>query len=111
MPKAYGDGNKTSIDEIKPIYAPPQSVCTETYIVIGVFDTKDEAYNLISYIETKFFRFLVSLKKLTQDATKKVYKFVPLQSFKESWNDTKLYAKYNLTKQEISYIESKIRGM
>lgn len=110
-PKAQGDGGKTAIDEIKPIYAEPDSVCTQTYIVIATFDSEQEAQNLISYIRTKLFRFLVSLKKVTQDATKKVYSLVPLQDFSQQWSDELLYKKYGLSDDEIAYIESRIKGM
>ena len=60
---------------------------------------------------TKFFRFLVLLKKNTQHATKTVYEYVPQQDFMKSWTDEELYAKYNLTEDEISFIESMIRPM
>ena len=110
-PEAIGDGGKTAIDEIKPIYAEPDSVCTETYIVLGVFDTESEAQNLISYVRTHFFRFLVSLKKVTQHTTKKVYALVPLQDFSQQWSDELLYKKYGLSEEEIAYIESRIKGM
>ena len=110
-PEAIGDGGKTAIDEIKPIYAEPDSVCTHTYIVLGVFDTEREAQNLISYIRTKLFRFLVSLKKVTQHTSKKEYALVPLQDFSQQWSDELLYKKYGLSDDEIAYIESRIKGM
>ena len=65
----------------------------------------------MSYIKTKFFRFLVLLKKNTQDATSKVYQFVPIQDFSKPWTDEELYKKYNLTQEEIDFIESMIRPM
>lgn len=65
----------------------------------------------MSYIQTRFFRFLVSLRKISQDATSKVYSFVPLQDFSRPWTDADLYAKYNLTDEEIAFIESMIRPM
>ena len=65
----------------------------------------------MSYIQTRFFRFLVSLRKISQDATSKVYSFVPLQDFSRPWTDADLYAKYNLTEEEIAFIESMIRPM
>ncbi|UZD15406.1 hypothetical protein OLL86_07725 [Gallibacterium anatis] len=70
-----------------------------------------EAKNVKSYIETRFFRFMVMLKKNTQDATAKVYQLVPMQDFSQSWNDEKLYAKYGLTADEIAFIESMVRPM
>jgi site-specific DNA-methyltransferase (adenine-specific) len=65
----------------------------------------------MSYIKTKFFRFLVLLKKNTQDATSKVYSLVPLQDFSHPWTDEMLYKKYGLDKDEIAFIESMIRPM
>ncbi|MBD5410956.1 MAG: restriction endonuclease [Treponema sp.] len=95
----------------RPFIGEPNSVCTETYLLIGPFDTKDEAQNVLSYIHTKFFRFLVLLIKNTQDATKQVYQFVPMQDFSKPWTDEELYVKYNLTQEEIDFIESMIRPM
>ena len=95
----------------KPFYAPPNSACTETYIILARLNSKNECLNLCSYVSTRLFRFLVLLAKSTQDASSKVYKFVPMQDFSESWSDEKLYAKYGLTEDEIAFIESMIRPM
>jgi len=95
----------------KPIIAEPSSACTETYIIVGVTRNRKEAKNLVTYIATRLFRFLVLLIKNTQDVPKKVYAFVPVQDLSEPWTDEKLYKKYNLTKGEISFIESMIRPM
>lgn len=67
--------------------------------------------NIISYIRTCFFRYLVSVKKKTQDAARDVYQFVPLQDFSHPWTDEMLYKKYGLTQDEIAFIESMIRPM
>lgn len=97
-----------------PFYGEPNSVCSQTYLVIG-YDPKKhdfsklECENIISYIKTKFFRFLVSIKKKTQNGPRGVYQFVPMQDFNRSWSDAELYAKYNLSSEEIAYIESMIR--
>ena len=95
----------------KPFIAEPNSCCSETYIVLGAFDTKRESQNLVSYIKTKFFRFLVLLIKNTQDASQRVYSFVPLQDFSKPWTDAELYEKYGLTDEEIAFIESMIKPM
>lgn len=110
IPRAIGSGESTD-DIIKPILAVPQTCCTETYIVMGPLGSKGEAENVISYIKTKFFHFLVTLKKNTMMAPKSVYSFVPLQDFTEPWTDEKLYKKYGLTQEEIDFIESMIRPM
>lgn len=89
----------------------PDTCCTETYIVIGPYPNKKKALNVISYIQTKFFRFLVLLQKNTQDALRRVYSLVPIQNFNEPWTDEKLYKKYGLSKDEIAFIESMIRPM
>lgn len=107
VPKAVGSGNSTT-DKIKPIYSEPGSCCSETYIVIGPFDSKKTCDNVISYINTKFFHFLVGLKKITQDTTKSVYEFVPMQDFNQSLNDKFLYKKYELNSKEIDFIENLI---
>ena len=76
---------------------------------IGPFASEEETENVISYISTRLFRFLVLLHKPTQDATQSVYEFVPNQDFSKSWSDAQLYEKYKLTKFEIRFIESMIK--
>ena len=110
--KAYGErGAFPYLVLGKPFIGEPSTCCTETYLVIGTFDNREQAENLISYIKTRFFRFFVLYKKNTQNAARGVYSFVPMQDFNESWSDEKLYAKYGLTEEEISFIESMIRPM
>ena len=89
--------------------AGPDTLCTETYVVIGPFDSEEKMNNVNSYIQTKFFHFLLSLKKITQDATSKVYECIPMQSFDEKWDDFKLYKKYNLKENEIRFIEEMVK--
>ena len=79
--------------------------------MIGETKNKNIAENIISYIKTKFFRFLILLKKNTQNAAKNVYSFVPMQDFSKPLTDEFLYAKYNLSAEEIQFIESMIRPM
>lgn len=95
----------------KPLIAEPGSACSETYIVLGDFESLNECKNLLSYVQTRFFRFLVLLVKSTQDATSRVYSFVPTQNLNEIWTDEKLYKKYRLTNTEVEFIESLIRPM
>lgn len=95
----------------KPILAPKGTCCTETYVVIGPFKTTVEAENVCAYIKTRFFRFMVMLKKSSQHAAAAVYSFVPVQDFSKPWTDAELYKKYKLTQEEISFIESMIRPM
>ena len=109
---AYGAGEDFPHQIInKPFLGSPNTCCTETYVVIGPYANKGVTENVISYIKTRFFRFLVLLKKNTQHASSKVYSFVPLQDFSKSWSDEELYAKYGLTEEEIAFIESMIRPM
>ena len=107
VPYAIGSGDSLT-DRVKPILAPPGTCCTETYLVFGPFENKRLAENVISYINTRFFHFLLTLRKNTQHATAKAYTFVPLQNFNESWSDEKLYRKYNLTRAEIGFIEAMV---
>lgn len=92
----------------KPILAGPGTACTETYLVAGHFTSEEEARNYASYLRTRFLRFLVSLRKSTQDAARGVYGFVPDLSVTEPWDDKKLYKRYKLTPDEIAYIESQV---
>ncbi|WP_017805488.1 Eco57I restriction-modification methylase domain-containing protein [Avibacterium paragallinarum] len=110
VPKAIGSGDSRE-DLVKPILDEPNSCCSETYLVFGPFNDEQTAKNVISYIQTKFFHFMLTLKKNTQDATKKVYEFIPMQDFTQSWNDEKLYAKYGLNAEEIAFIEAMVRPM
>lgn len=90
---------------------PPGSVVTETYILLGAYDTEKEARNCFSYVVTRFFRFLIAARSSGQDLARSAYSFVPLQDFSKAWTDKKLYAKYGLTDDEIGYIEKLIRPM
>jgi site-specific DNA-methyltransferase (adenine-specific) len=109
---AYGERGKRPYRVVgKPIVVGGGTCCTETYMVIGPFDTREEAENAASYVRTKFFRLLVALHKNTQHATGKVYAFVPSQDFGEPWTDEKLYAKYGISEEESEFIDSLIRPM
>ena len=92
----------------KPIIAEPGTACTETYLVAGLFDSEAEAKNYASYLRTRFVRFLVSLRKPTQDAARGVYGFVPDLVYDQEWTDDKLYKRYCLTQDEIVFIESQV---
>lgn len=111
MPKAYRIGSQTDGGYIHPIIAEPGSVCTETFLIINSFDNEEEAENFAAYIKTRFFRFLVYLRKVTQDATARVYAFVPNLDMHKKWTDTDLYQRYNLTQDEINFIEKSIKEM
>jgi site-specific DNA-methyltransferase (adenine-specific) len=90
---------------------PPGYICTETYIVVGAFNKKVEAEKLASYLRTSFVRFLVAQMSFSQDITKDRFFFVPILDIDTDWTDEKLYKRYGLTKDEIAFIESKIRPM
>ncbi len=110
--RAYGERDDFPYRVIgTPFYGEPESCCTETYLAVGPVSSPREAENLESYMKTQFLRFLVLLVKNTQDAPKRVYQFVPLQDFSKPWTDEELYKKYNLTQEEIAFIESMIRPM
>ena len=109
IPKAVGSGDMRD-DWVKPIIGEPNSLCTETYVVVGPFETEEETKNVYSYTQTKFFHFMMGLAKITQDATSKVYQFVPMQDFSKPWTDEELYNKYGLNETEISFIEKNIKN-
>ena len=90
---------------------PPGSVVTETYILLGAYDTEQETRNCFSYVVTRFFRFLIAVRSSAQDLARSTYSFVPVQDFSEPWTDEKLYKKYGITNTEIAFIEKMIRPM
>ena len=92
------------------LIAPAPSVCTQSFLFFFV-STRKEIESLQSYYKTRFFRFLVSLRKITQDATHSTYLWVPMQKWDRTWTDAALYKKYGITKDEIVFIESMIRPM
>ena len=111
VPKAYGErGAIPAMVLGKPMVAGPPSVCTGSYLFFFC-DTEDEAQSIVSYYSTKFFRLLVSLRKITQDAFRPMYSWVPQQKWDRIWTDTALYEKYGLTASEVEYIEAVIRPM
>lgn len=112
IPKAgEGDGKFPNKIIGKPIFIEKDSCCTETYLVIGSYDLVDDAKNFEGYINTKFVRFLIGLIKTTQDTSKDKFYFVPDLPMNEEWTDEKLYKKYNLSKEDIDFIESMIKPM
>jgi site-specific DNA-methyltransferase (adenine-specific) len=92
-----------------PIIAEPGSVCTQTYLVAGPLSSKDEAESVESYLRTRLARFLVSLRKPSQDVFRGMYRWVPIQRWDRTWVDAALYKKYGITKGEQAFIESMIR--
>jgi len=89
----------------------PNEVVTETYIIVDYYKNKLEAENCASYIRTKLARFLISLTLSSMHIVRDNFQFVPIQDFSESWTDEKLYKKYGLTEEEITFIDSMIRPM
>ena len=122
-PRANNIGTELSDDNLNSFIGEPGSICTESYIAMGMELnlTKIMAINLTKYLKTKFLRFLHGIAKSSQDATAKTYQFVPLQDFSDEsdidWSksiaeiDQQLYAKYKFSKDEIDYVESKIKPM
>ena len=89
----------------------PGVINTETYILMGTFDTKEEAENMISYVKTRFVRSLIAMITSTQQLSRTNFRFVPLQDFTKPWTDHELYLKYNLSLDEIAFIETMIKPM
>ncbi|MDR6708371.1 site-specific DNA-methyltransferase (adenine-specific) [Novosphingobium sp. 1748] len=92
----------------KPIIAEPGTACTETYLVAGHFPDEQSAKYYASYLRTRFVRFLVSLRKVTQHATRDVYAFVPDVPLDRPWTDEMLFDRYGFCPEEIAFIESQV---
>ena len=113
MPRANNIGTELNDDNLNAFIGSPKTICTESYLVIGggLKLTENECKNICLYLRTKFARFMHRVAKSSQDATSKTFKFVPLQDFSKPWTDEELYKKYNLTDDEIKFIESMIKPM
>jgi site-specific DNA-methyltransferase (adenine-specific) len=107
--QADKEGKRKVLSMLKIL--PPQTICTQSYLVAGIYDDKKNALNLMSYLNTKFVRFLLQQGLSSHDISRDKFIFVPIQDFSEPWTDEKLYKKYGLTKEEIAFIESMIRPM
>lgn len=103
------DGRRRVLSKIDIL--PPGTICTETYLVAGSYEDETHARNLVDYMKTRLFRFLVGQFMYSHHITKDAYSFVPILDMSTEWSDEKLYKKYGLTKDEIAFIESKIRPM
>jgi site-specific DNA-methyltransferase (adenine-specific) len=107
--KAHGTSGRDDVTILgEPVLAGPGSACTETYLVIGVFDSEALARNLAAYMRTRFVRFLVSLRKITQNITRDSYSFVPLLPMNRIWTDEDLYKRYGITSSQTAFIKSLI---
>ncbi len=113
VPKAGSDGGQKIPDVVigKPIVAKPGSVCSPTYLVIGPFLSKVQTESAETYLRSRFARFLLSLRKISQNSTGKNYQWVPQQTWDRTWTDAELYKKYGITKDEQKYIEGMIKEM
>lgn len=112
IPKAGSDGGQRLPDYVlgKPHIAASPSVCTQTFLFFWL-SSEAEALSVESYLRTRFFRFLVSLRKITQDATRSTYTWVPQQTWDRVWTDEELYESYGLSADEVSFIESRVREL
>ena len=111
---APGTGNRDTYPPrilSTPFLGEPGSICSETYLCIGPFDTKTEAENALSYLTCRLTRLLILLHKPSQDTTRKVYTFLPTQDWNQRWTDELLYEKYGITPSEIEFIEKVVRPM
>ncbi|MDX2206840.1 MAG: Eco57I restriction-modification methylase domain-containing protein [Gemmatimonadales bacterium] len=114
IPKA-GSGRERERSGVDLVLGPPwiadrPSVCTQSFLFVAT-KTREAAESVASYYRTRFLRFLVSLRKITQDTKADTYLWVPQQTWDRTWTDALLYEKYGLTEAEINFIESMIRPM
>ncbi|MHB1446402.1 MAG: Eco57I restriction-modification methylase domain-containing protein [Acidimicrobiales bacterium] len=111
---APGTGNRDTYPHkvlSTPFLGEPGTISSETYLAIGPFASKDEAESALSYLSCRLTRLLILLHKPSQHTTRKVYTFVPTQTWDRRWTDEDLYVKYGLTEDEIAFIEQVVRPM
>lgn len=111
VPQAFNGGDALPHQILgKPLVAPSPSVCTQSFLFFSV-QSLDEAKSLESYYSTRFFRFLVSVRKITQHATHSTYVWVPMQTWDRTWTDEELFKKYGISSEDQAYIASQVRAM
>jgi len=111
---APGTGNKDTYPHkiiSTPFLGEPGSISSWTYMHIGPFDSRTEAESVLSYLTCRLTRLLILLHKPSQDTTRRVYTFVPMQKWNRKWTDKILYAKYGISAGEIAFIEKVVRPM
>lgn len=107
-----GDGHGREVSYVlgEPIAVAPGSACTQTYLIAGAFDTREETENYARYIASRLFRFLVLQRKITQHLTPDRFRFVPMLNMKRPWTDEDLYEYLDLTNEERDYVETTIQA-
>ncbi|MDY0340795.1 MAG: Eco57I restriction-modification methylase domain-containing protein [Coriobacteriia bacterium] len=111
---APGTGNRDTYPHrilSTPFVGEPGTICSETYLCIGPFDSRTEADSALSYLTCRLTRLLILLHKPSQDTTRKVYTFAPKQEWTRVWTDEALYEKYDISDSEIEFIEKLVRPM
>ncbi|HAT1795160.1 Eco57I restriction-modification methylase domain-containing protein [Legionella pneumophila subsp. fraseri] len=109
VPKAYGKGMKRCTLPKQQIFILDKNeICTETYNVVGCFETNEFAENLQQYLQTDFARYLLGLRKITQDVPKDRWNWVPYVDVSRKWTDDDLFALFQLTQEEQTHIKKKV---
>ena len=105
-----GDGHGREVSYVlgEPIALAPGSACTQTYLVAGIFGSREETENYAHYLTSKFVRFLVLQRKATQHVRPDKFRFAPMLDMSQRWTDDALYERFGLTTDESAYIESSI---
>jgi len=110
IPKATdGHGRIPALVTPVPLVAGPGEICTDTYLVVYRTENRAEAERFQRFMQTKFARFLIHLRKPTQDNKPSTFTFVPILPMDREWTDADLFARYGLTDDEIAHVESQIR--
>lgn len=120
FPVANGSG-KFGESLSDPFVCGPYCAQNTTFLSAGNFYTLFEAQSCLKYVKTKFARCMLGIFKVTQHTTREAWRAVPLQNFTQqsdiNWDlaipelDAALYQKYNLTQDEIDFIESNVSAM
>lgn len=114
IPRASDGNEKYPLpiwDAKGPFVSAPEEACTETYLVAAVAKNENHAEHIRNYMRTKFFRFLVSIRKMTQDNKADLFSFVPALPMSKNWSDEALYEIYGITDKDVEFIDTMIRTM
>lgn len=108
IPKALGGKKDLAKSMLRPFLGDTNDICTETYLMVGPFDTELEQLSALSYIETKLFHFLVTQAVSSHNLTRDKFIHVPFLRLDRIYTDKDIYEIFDLSKDEIDYVESEV---
>jgi site-specific DNA-methyltransferase (adenine-specific) len=86
-------------------YAEPSDVVTDSYIFLTC-DSESQSKSLITYLKTKFVKYLICLRKIDSSIKPSTFLWVPKVPLDREWTDEQLFEYFNLTEEEKNLISN-----